>query len=801
MSWRRVVAACAGPALIAAFVLFALRGFAFGSRLTNEHPDLLAFWLPRWAFLGRSLAAWHVPVWNPYEMLGYRFAADPQSGWLYAPPMVLFSMLGPGTAIRMMILLNPLLAGLGLYGFLRIEGLSRPVTTAAGLSMAAMMATSEIAISLPFAGFLAWTTVTLMGAAGYVRATRWSGRLAWLALAGFGWSQVASAHLAHGLVMCSLLVVGFLVAKSVSAVREGSHTPWKAALLVVLPLLVLPAASLAVLVPRFDLIATSSLGSGYGSLGEGIAQVAKVGRSPLQTNGVWAGWPLALGASPGAYAGAAILLAIPLALRARRWRALVWAFGLVFVVCYDLMLDAVVTGRTGDLIARLPYGDTVLHNPGRLRYIIVLVAPVLGAIGIQGLRDDPLPLHRILPWLAGGAALWVGLPLLAGGDPSHWRLLALAMVPAVVALVALSRSRRWAPALLVTVLGFEVVASAVLAGHYTGDTLLLGLEGGRFPNVVPQPLRAPDVDLTSFLRRTELVDRIDGNRYLTWAPPAAAYEKGYLFAQEPIDWPALTMERGTLFAIRDVLGYNPVQLARYWTWIRAANRLPLFYNASSIQLPTRRDVDLMGVRYLVVPQGVSSPVRGRVVGSADGYDLVEVNDPPPMASVVPDWNTVDDAAHAFLAIGFPGFDPSRLVTVEGRPGLQREQAAAAGTAAYDETSATDVRITVEAKAPSIVLIRNSYDDGWSATVDGQTAPLLPADGFLQGVPVSKGDHEVLVTYRDGAVTLGLRLSALVWLMLAALIGVSAVVDRRRSGRDSVVSPAMSRLRAAEARPR
>lgn len=801
MSWRRVVAACGGPVLIAAFVLFALRGFVYGSRLTNEHPDLLAFWLPRWAYLGRSISAWHVPVWNPYEMLGYRFAADPQSGWLYAPPMVLFSTLGPGTAIRMMILLNPLLAALGLYGFLRIEGVSRLATTAAGLSTAAMMATSEIAISLPFAGFLAWTTVTLMGAAGYVRATHWSRRLAWLALAAFGWSQVGGAHLAHGLVMCSLLVVCFLIAKAVFAVRDGSRRAWQASFLVVLPLLVLPAASLAVLVPRFDLIATSSLQRGYASLGEGIAQVANVGDRPVQTNGVWAGWPLAIGAAPGAYAGTAILLAVPLALRARRWRALVWAFGLAFVVCYDLMLNAVVTGRTGDLIARLPYGDVFLHNPGRLRYIIVLVAPVLGAIGIQGLRDDPLPLHQVLPWLAGGAALWVGLPLLAGADASHWRLLAVALVPTAVALVALSRDRRWAPALLATVLGCEVVASALLAGRYTGDTLLLGLEGGRFPNVVSQPLRWPDVDLTAFLRRGELVDRIDGDRYLTWAPPAAAYEKGYLFAQERIDWPALTMERGTLFAIRDVLGYNPVQLARYWTWIRVANRLPLFYNAASVQRPTRGDVDLMGVRYLVLPHGVPSPVSGHLVETADGYDLVEVDDPPPMASVVPDWNAVDDAAHAFLAIGFPGFDPSRLVTVEGKPGLQREQAAAPGTAAYEESSATDVRVAVRAEAPSIVLVKNSYDDAWSATVDGQPAPVLPADGFLQGVPVPKGDHEIRLSYRDGAVALGLRLSALVWLMLAVGIAFSATVDRRGMGRTPVVSPALDRLRAAEARSR
>src|SRR6266702_7572721 len=79
---RAVAEAVAGPLLIVACALFALRGFAFHPLLTNRHPDILGFWLPRFAFLGRSLRAGDVALWNPYEMAGYRFAADPQSGWL-----------------------------------------------------------------------------------------------------------------------------------------------------------------------------------------------------------------------------------------------------------------------------------------------------------------------------------------------------------------------------------------------------------------------------------------------------------------------------------------------------------------------------------------------------------------------------------------------------------------------------------------------------------------------------------------------------------------------------------------------
>ena len=96
---------------------------------------------------------------------------------------------------------------------------------------------------------------------------------------------------------------------------------------------------------------------------------------------------------------------------------------------------------------------------------------------------------------------------------------------------------------------------------------------------------ASDVDLSAFLAPTPFVARIGTDRYLTWAPPDAWYEKAYLFAQEPSDWPALANERGTLFGLHDVLGYSPVQLPRYWAWVRAVDDLTVAYNASSIQAP------------------------------------------------------------------------------------------------------------------------------------------------------------------------------------------------------------------------
>ncbi|HSD49319.1 MAG TPA: YfhO family protein, partial [Actinomycetota bacterium] len=96
----------------------------------------------------------------------------------------------------------------------------------------------------------------------------------------------------------------------------------------------------------------------------------------------------------------------------------------------------------------------------------------------------------------------------------------------------------------------------------------------------------------------------------------------------------------------------------------------------------------------------------------------------------------------------------------------------------------DVRISVDAPAPSIVVIRNAWDRGWSATVDGDPAPLLRTDYFLQGVPVTGGHHEIRLVYREPSIGCGLALSAVVWLGYLLVLGWALIRSARATSRPS-----------------
>lgn len=781
---RRFLAAAAGPALIIIAVLLVLRGIAFLPRLPDQHPDVLSFWLPRSCLLGRALADGRVPLWNPFEMAGTPFAADPQSGWLSAPSMLLSSVFGCGGGLRALIVFNPILAGLGLCWFLRKQGLGWVASTAGGLSIAMAVATSTLAISLPFAGTLAWATIMLVGAAGYFSARGWR-RVAWLALGAFSWGQVASAHLSHGLVMATGLAFAYVVARAIREAHQGALAPRSATLLATGFLGFLPLANIAIWYPHLDAIAASSLAGGYGALEGTLARVAGGQEGPIASSGIWAGWPFALASTPGAYVGAVTLLCVPFAIRDAARRSVVGAFMVVAVISYLLTITLLVgAGWFRALVLALPFGDVYLHNPGRLRFIAFLIVPTLGAIGIQWLIDTRPPLAAALRWIGAGLLVLLVLPLVAGANPERLLVFTVAAVALIGVVSALSRGRRWAPFALCAVLAAEVLTAGLWSSSYRGGTVFLGLESDRGV-LVAGPLRWPEINLRRYLQAGPIARTIGSDRekarYLAWVVPDAYFNKGYLFTREEPDWPALLIGRSVVFELPDALGYSPTQLPRYWAYIRATNRLPVFYNASVIQVPTTRDLRLLGARYLIARRDQTLPpgLLGEIVAEEGAYRLIEIAGSQPRVSVVPEWQVVADGGSAARTVLGSGFDPAALAVLEENPQLRFVTGGAEGTATYEELRPETIEVVAVAAVPSIVVIRNAWAEGWSATVDGQPTPVLRTDLFLQGIAVTAGTHEIHLQYRVPELAHGLAGSAVAWLGLIAFLVGAIWRDRRR----------------------
>jgi len=109
------------------------------------------------------------------------------------------------------------------------------------------------------------------------------------------------------------------------------------------------------------------------------------------------------------------------------------------------------------------------------------------------------------------------------------------------------------------------------------------------------------------------------------------------------------------------------------------------------------------------------------------------------------------------------------------PGLARQDVACVATPAavlQTESSAEAVHVTTESECPGWLVVMETAVHGWEASVDGLSAPILPAEGGFIAVPVPAGGHRVAVMFQrrvDGWAPYSLA-AGLVCLLLVVLAG-------------------------------
>ena len=809
---RRWLPSLAGPVLIVLLPAIVLNAFWLRGRLTIQHVDLLSFWLPRWCYLTGSLTSAHIPTWLPNQFGGVPFLSDPQSGWLYAPVLPLFSLFSCTRAITLMILLNPVLAGLGLYLFFRREGAGRPAATVAGLTISLTITSSAVVLSMPFSGTLAWTAMSLWGAAAFLHSQSASRALAWGGVTILCLTQVAAAQLTDGLIIAAIALVPYLLTRSWLQVRAG-HVRLPFAVTRAIGLLAaFPVLAAALLLPRLELLPRTSIGHGYLELGRLTSQLSGTRfNPPLANTGDPPWWGTSFARGPGGYVGVLAIVLIPVAFSSRRWRLPAVGFALGGLLGWVLNLDWLITNeRVRSFATRFGIGELWLRSPDRFKYLIILAFAVLAGYGVQSwLEMKPMrgargALGRLL-WLLPSVVVFVLWPLAAGSPASLYiGFLAGFAVGVPLLLVNARGTSRFAPALAALV-AVELLLIGLVAPIKPGRETIVSPVTGTVQKFARSffTLRRPVIDPHAYatpgpIGRTLISSRGDFGRYLTYDHPIAVrHASGFLGFQAVKYWPAYENGRSILFGIEEIQGYSPVQLDRYWRLVRRVATHQILYNSATFQALRPSVLRLFGVEWLIMPGNETPPVPARSVATEGRYTLYRIEGPEPRASFVSQWTEVPPASGMDLVLD-ADFDPARRAIVEAEPTVDGRplstDPSATGTASYEEIRPERVRVHVTSDSAGLVVVRNAFDVNWHATVDGRPAPVIQTDYLMQGVAVPEGTHTVELTYRDRPIGWGLLVSGGGWALLLAAIAWFILSDRRRgrSGRTAVGSPDQSR---------
>ena len=106
----------------------------------------------------------------------------------------------------------------------------------------------------------------------------------------------------------------------------------------------------------------------------------------------------------------------------------------------------------------------------------------------------------------------------------------------------------------------------------------------------------------------------------------------------------------------------------------------------------------------------------------------------------------------------------------------RESAARLRENACDrfETSGSGFTAHIDAGEAGLLVFTIPYDKGFSATVDGISAEIIPCDVAFMAVWVEPGEHEIAFTYRTRSLSLGIAMS----LLAAAALALYVMLQRR-----------------------
>jgi Bacterial membrane protein YfhO len=190
------------------------------------------------------------------------------------------------------------------------------------------------------------------------------------------------------------------------------------------------------------------------------------------------------------------------------------------------------------------------------------------------------------------------------------------------------------------------------------------------------------------------------------------------------------------------------------------------------------------------PNVVGVPVRSGLALQHAGSDgrIFRVDGALPLAYVVGGCEEVETPLAALDRFISDDFHPSDKVILERSSltdaGLSCAGSVSgrAGTAHITAHPINSLAVVAEASRPAWLVISESWDHGWSATVDGRPADVLPADSAFRAVRLSPGLHIVHFSYAPSSFTLGIVVSSVS--LGVALGGIVILLWTRRRLRRS-----------------
>lgn len=700
----------------------------------NAMPDVITQLYP-WKQL--AIESWkqgQVPRWNPYQFAGSPLLANVQSA-VFSPFNLLFFLLPFIDAWSLLILLQPLLAGIFMYRYVREI---RVAQVGAFVSAIAFMFCGFITVWMAYGtlGYaISYLPLLLFSAERY----RNTGKMRYgMLIALSGALSIFSGHFQTSVY---LLLTGF--AYTVFLVLEAKKR--KNTLPIFLFILLAGICSLPQLGPSIRLY-LQSVRSGLHQVMETIPWsylptliAPDILGNPVTRNdwfGHYAEWASYIGVFPLMLAFASVALDLR-----NKYVRFYSVLGLLAILtAYQTPIGTLLVS------SKIP----VLSTSALSRTIVLFsfAASVLAGIGFEGVqlawekKQKHCMITLVLVFGAFFALLWFSI--LSGN------ILFLRALSAEKLLVA-KRNLLLPSGLFMLCSLYMLSGFVVRAGWRKVLTvfaiLIVVLDMlrfcGKWMPFDPRSLVYPEIPVLSYLTKQSGNWRVFGN---------------------------LGNEALGAFRIFGVEGYDPLFITRYGELVTASSKGSVGALARSTVLfdkqgaYTKRLMDMMGVRYFFHSKGDGRNIWafpfweypdsfGSSVYSDDSYEIYENVHALPRAYIAESYMVAASDVDLIGRLLDPSTNLRHTVILEEDPGIAKrsntnELLSKEDNAILERYTPNEVIITTDAEQEGLLFLSDAYYPGWSAYVNGQKSKIYRADYAFRAVVVPEGRSSVRFVYEN-----------------------------------------------------
>jgi ribosomal protein S16 len=175
----------------------------------------------------------------------------------------------------------------------------------------------------------------------------------------------------------------------------------------------------------------------------------------------------------------------------------------------------------------------------------------------------------------------------------------------------------------------------------------------------------------------------------------------------------------------------------------------------------------LGTFHLGFPSEVGDSKLERIHKGSDG-DIYQVKNSLPRAYIVPRCERADNSLTALHRFIDPAFNPLGAVIIEDRylaqtaatcgPGNPTLPGAESDNVEVIQRSLNTLTMRVNAANDGWLVVNESWDAGWKATVDGNSVEVIPGNYVFRTLPITVGEHTVEMRYRPTSFRAGMLIS-------------------------------------------